>query len=310
MNQVRNPPRVVVVTRPTLYQVMLERHGTAGQADFFLRSQGRSLAEYKRAHLAFTQALARVESQIPSDQRRTHVSREALCTFLFAPDDILLVVGQDGLVPNAAKYLQGQPVVGINPSPQSYDGVLCTFSAGQTGELLGWLNQGSPANEYLRTQQRVMAEAHTEDGQRITALNEIFVGHRSHQSAVYRLEANGRSERQSSSGLLCATGTGATGWARSIVAQRKLDMDLPLPEEPSLAWFVREPFPSVSTGTSLDCGFIDDEHPLSLISEMGDGGTLFADGIEQDRIDLPGGCGVRIGISETRLNLVMQVGRR
>lgn len=305
MNPTRNLPRVVVVTRPTLYQGMVERHGTAGQADFFLRSQGRSLAEYRRAHVAFTQALAKVESQIPPDQRRTHVSRDALCTFLFAPDDILLVVGQDGLVPNAAKYLQGQPVIGINPSPQSYDGILCTFAAADTGELLDWINRGTPRIDDLRTQQRIMAEARTEDGQRLVALNEVFVGHRSHQSAVYRLEAAGRSERQSSSGLLCATGTGATGWARSIVAQRGLDLDLPSPEEARLAWFVREPFPSVSTGTSLDCGFVDDENPLSLVSEMAEGGTLFADGIEQDRIDLPGGCGVRIGIAKDRLNLVL-----
>lgn len=297
-------PRVVVVTRPTLYERMLERHGTAGQADFFLRGQGRSLKDYERAHTEFHTALAQAQAQIPADQRRTHVTRDNLCSFLFAPDDIVLVIGQDGLVPNAAKYLSGQPVVGINPTPGAYDGVLCPFTAGATGELLDWVNRQCPRHDRLRSERRVMAEARTDDGQRLLALNEIFVGHRSHQSAVYRLNSAGKSERQSSSGIICATGTGATGWTRSIVNQRGLRVALPSPEEARLAWFVREPFPSVSTGTSLDHGYVDEKTPLSLVSEMGEGGTLFADGIEPDRIELPSGCGVTLGIAETRLRLI------
>ena len=307
-------PRVVLVTRPTLYEQMLARHGTAGQAAFFLKGQGRDLRDYELAHAGFEKALATVSSLIPADQRRTRVDRDDLPSFLFAPDDVVMVVGQDGLVPNVAKYLQAQPVVGVNPSPQTYDGILCPFDATEAGRVLAWLNRGAPAAKAgadagYAVQARVMAEARTEDGQRLVALNEIFVGHRSHQSARYVLRQGKNTERQSSSGLLCATGTGATGWARSIVGQRGLAVDLPAPEEPRVAWFVREPFPSVSTGTSLDHGFADEETPLTLVSEMGEGGALFADGIESDRIELPGGCGVRIGIAATRLRLVFPASR-
>lgn len=296
--------RVVVVTRPTLYERMLERHGTAGQAEFFLRAQGRSVKDYERAHAEFHAALSLTLSLIPADQRRTQVTRDNLCSFLFAPDDIILIVGQDGLVPNAAKYLNGQPVIGINPTPGAYDGVLCPFTASAAGEVLEWVSRGCAPHGRLRAESRVMAEARTGDGQRLVALNEIFIGHRSHQSAIYRLNSGGKSERQSSSGIICATGTGSTGWTRSIVNQRGLRMELPAPEEARLAWFVREPFPSVSTGTSLDHGFVDAKTPLSLISEMGEGGALFADGIEPDRIELPSGCDVKLGIAETRLRLI------
>src|SRR5919204_454026 len=68
-----------------------------------------------------------------------------------------------------------------------------------------------------------------DDGQRLLALNEVFIGHRSHQSARYRLVAGGREERQSSSGIVIASGTGSTGWARAISGQRRMPFELPKP---------------------------------------------------------------------------------
>ncbi|MBU1746797.1 MAG: hypothetical protein KKA73_03845 [Chloroflexi bacterium] len=147
--------------------------------------------------------------------------------------------------------------------------------------------------------------AEREDGQRLLALNEVFVGHQSHQSARYRLVVEGREERQSSSGVICATGTGSTGWVRSIVEQRDLELTLPRPEEPRLAWFVREPFPSVYTGTNLDWGLLEPDHALVIRSEMGRGGVIFADGIETDHVEFLDGHTVRIGVTPEALNLVV-----
>ena len=44
-------PRVVVVTRPTEFDSLLERHGTVDQAAFFLKSRGRTLTDvwYRRS---------------------------------------------------------------------------------------------------------------------------------------------------------------------------------------------------------------------------------------------------------------------
>src|SRR3954453_18532910 len=107
-------PRVVLVHRATELEELLARHGTRGQAEFFLTSRGRSIDEVESRHTATRAAIARVGAAIPIHWRRGTVERTDLARFMFEPDDIIVVVGQDGLVANAAKYLAGQPVIGIN----------------------------------------------------------------------------------------------------------------------------------------------------------------------------------------------------
>jgi hypothetical protein len=149
-----------------------------------------------------------------------------------------------------------------------------------------------------------MVVAEREDGQRLRALNEVYVGHQTHQSARYRIRWAKKEERQSSSGIICSTGTGSTGWARSIARQRKIK-ELPRPQDRWLAWFVREPFPSVATGTTLDFGKVAPESPLEIVSEMSEGGVLFADGIETDRVEFASGQSVTIKLDDHTLRLVV-----
>jgi NAD kinase len=314
-------PRVVIVTRKTGLEALLENQGTKGQAAFFLKARGQSISSFEEGHARFRSNLAGVLQAIPSDQRRVHVEREQVDRFLFAPDDIVLVVGQDGLVPNTAKYLDGQLVIGVNPDPSQHDGVLCRHKPAQIEALIAYaeatLAAGGepPGDAPFALERRSMAVAERDDGLRLYALNEVFVGHQSHQSARYRLRIEGagedpavHEERQSSSGLICATGTGATGWARSIVEQRGLGVPLPAPAERALAWFVREPFPSVSTGTSLDHGLLGEGDRLTVFSEMGEGGAVFADGIENDRLDFQSGQVLSIGLAERALTLIVPAG--
>ncbi|MCB1186723.1 hypothetical protein KDL29_06100 [bacterium] len=296
-------PRVVVVTRPTRLEVLLERQGTLGQAAFYQRSRGQSIEPLQAEHERMQSSLDFVLGQLPAEQRRTHVDRSELDRFLFAPDDIVLVVGQDGLVANTAKYLSGQLVAGINPDFELFEGVLCPHHPEVVTELLAWC--GGSGEAQFRMEHRSMAQARREDGQQLLALNDIFVGHSSHQSARYRLTSEGREERQSSSGIICSTGTGATGWARSIVLQRGIESQMPGPQERLLAWFVREPWPSVSTGAELNFGFCLDGYPLKVVSEMGSGGVVFADGIETDRLEFLEGQTVEISPAEHTLNLVL-----
>ncbi len=310
-------PRVVLVTRKTGLEALLENQGTRGQAAFFLKARGQSISSFEEGHQRFRSNLAGVLQAIPADQRRVHVEREQVDRFLFAPDDIVLVVGQDGLVPNTAKYLDGQLVIGVNPDPSQHDGVLCRHRPAQIGELIAFAEETlaaggePPADAPFALERRSMALAERDDGLKLYALNEVFVGHQSHQSARYRLRVEGpatREERQSSSGLICATGTGATGWARSIVEQRGLGLPLPSPAERALAWFVREPFPSVATGTALDHGLLGGGERLTVFSEMGEGGVVFADGIESDRLDFQSGQVLTIGLAERALTLVVPAG--
>lgn len=292
-------PRIVVVTRETDYQLLLARHATRGQAAFFLDTRGQSIDEVEARHTRFEDCLQRVRNVIPVSWRRNHVLRRDLSRFLFEPDDTIVVVGQDGLVPNVAKYISGQPVIGINPDASLYEGVLVPHAVDALEDLLEPTTRGE-----VETQSRTMVEARLGDGQRLMALNELFVGCRTHQSARYRIHHLDDEERHSSSGIIITTGTGATGWAKSIYRQRRTEVELPLPEEHRLAFFVREAWPSVATGTDITDGDIGDSEHIVISSEMNEGGVIFGDGIETDRLGFDWGVSARIGIAPERLELV------
>lgn len=293
-------PRVVVVTRPSELTLLVARHGTKEQARFFLRERGQALEPAEAAHHALERAVHEVTAAIPLAWRRARVGREDLPRFLFEPDDVVAAVGQDGLVANVAKYLDGQPVVGVCPEGKA---VLARCPPELFADALADVVAGR-----ARLEARTMVEARLDDGQRLRSLNEIFVGHRSHQSARYELgvpSKGGRAhERQSSSGVVVTTGTGATGWAASIAGQRGAAPKLPSPSDPDVAFLVREAWPSPTTGTSLVEGRLAAGERLEVRSEMSEGGVVFGDGMESDRLTLGWGQRVEIGASDVHLALV------
>ena len=291
-------PRAVLVTRQTDFERLLATHATREQAAFFLRSRGQDIEALQRQHEAFVSALRAVQAAIPSGWRVARANRDELDRFLFGPEDVVLVVGQDGLVANVAKYLQGQPVLGINPAPELNEGVLASLQPDQVGKLMVATTESAAAIE-----RRTMVAATLDDGRALIGLNEIFIGHRSHQSARYVISVGGKSERQSSSGVIVATGTGATGWARSIMTSTHHTLALE-PADRGLAFFVREPWPSVSTGASIAHGALKAGEAVAIVSNMNEGGVIFADGLEQDHLRFDWGRTVQIGLSNAALNLV------
>lgn len=300
MSHGSSPPRVVVVTRPTDLDALLARHGTREQARFFLQTRGQAIEDVEKQHRLFESVLGEISRAIPMRWRRSRIDRSDLARFVFEPEDIILCVGQDGLVANAAKYLEGQLVVGVNPDPARNDGVLVPHRAKDAARLLL-----AAAERRVEVEERTMVEARVDDGQRIVAANEIYVGHRTHQSSRYRLRFLGREERHSSSGLVVASGTGATGWARSIVLGKRGNPEvLPRPTDQRLTFLVREAFPSVSTGTSITEGNVTKEAPLEIVSEMNEDGRIFGDGIEADAIDFRWGLRATISLAPSRLRLV------
>ena len=291
-------PRVVFVIRDTDYELLIARHATRGQVRFFLESRGQALAEVEERHAQFLAVLAEARAYVPLDWRQALVRRPDLDRFLFAPEDIIVAVGQDGLVANVAKYLAGQPVIGVNPAPDLYDGVLARARVESLRALLPASVAGAAP-----LQRRTMVQATFEGGERLLALNEIFVGHRSHQSARYRIDDGVRAEDQSSSGLIVASGTGLTGWARSISEATHLSVEVGI-EEAAFGYWVREPFPSVATGTDLRGGKFAGS-PLTVVSRMNKGGVVFSDGIEQDFVAFDWGRRVVITPASQSLNLLV-----
>jgi hypothetical protein len=292
--------RAVLVERPTELQLLLARHGTREQARFFLRTRGLDLAETEERHRRHEEARTAVLRAVPPEWRTATVRRDELDRFLFEADDLVLVLGPDGLVANVAKYLTGQPLAGLDPDPGYNPGVLVTHAPAATADLCADVEAGR-----ARLGERTMVAATLDDGRTLTALNELFVGHRSHQSARYALTADGREEHQSSSGLIVTTGTGATGWAASINRARPEPLALPGPTDPALAWFVREAWPGPRTATTLTAGTLAADGTLEVVGENGDGGVLFGDGIEADHVPLDWGRRVTIGVAPQRLRLVL-----
>lgn len=294
------PPRAVLVHRRTELEELVDRHGTRQQAAFFLKGRGRNLDEVEARHAAQQVAMGVTTSAIPLDWRRGLVERADLSRFVFGPEDVVLAVGQDGLVANVAKYLTGQPVIGINPEPARNPGVLVPHQPDAAGGLLRRLGAAGAA---VPVQARVMVEAAIDDGQLLRALNEVYVGHPSHQSARYRIHtAAGQVERHSSSGVLVGTGTGATGWCRSAWLERRSPLRLPAPEEASLCWFAREAWPSPATGTAHTQGLVERGQELVIVAESDL--VIFGDGIEADALHLTWGQRAALRVSDQCLRLV------
>ena len=265
--------------------------------------------------------LARVKDALPPGTRAQWVERAFVPTFLFGEDDLVLTVGPDGLVVNTAKYLDGQPLFAVNPDPDRIDGVLLPFRAGEAGGPLRSALRGE-----LRRKRITMARVTLNDGQTLDAVNDLFIGRRTHQSARYRLALAGREEDQSSSGIIVSTGAGSTGWLRSVLtgaagivgtfapggaapgaevtaARTGYGLDW---ESDTLCYSVREPFETRVSSAGLVFGHIEAGQSLEVTSQMPQSGVIFSDGIEDDFLEFNSGRIARIGLSDKRVNLLVR----
>lgn len=302
------PRKVILVTRQTRLQALLEQHHTLGQATFYLEHLGASIADYVRENDAYSASLKVVMEALQAWGRYQVLDRAHLPNFLFAPDDIVVTLGQDGLVANTMKYLSGQPLVGLNPEPRRWDGVLLPFEAAQLASVLP-----SVAQDKRPVSAVTLAEAVLSDGQVLRAVNDLFIGPRTHTSALYDIEYRQQSERQSSSGLIVATGLGSTAWIKSVVtgslgiaqamggggAHARAYRSTPW-DAAHLLFAVREPFGSRQSDTQLVYGQIEADEPLILRSRMAEGGIIFSDGMEADHLNFTAGMEARIGICAQR----------
>jgi hypothetical protein len=274
---------------------------------------GLDFAAYEQEHDAYQAALRLLRRQLDGLLPRTQqIERGFLPTFLFTPQDLVVTVGRDGLVVNTAKYLDGQPVVAVNPDPARVDGILLPFTAdtarrGVQGVL----------DERASCYQVTMAEVRLNDGQRLLAFNDFYLGQRTHLSSRYSLTWHGRTEEQSSSGVLVTTGAGSTGWFSSAqnmaaaVSGLLLDGKAPaLPrmklawDDPRLVFVVREPFRSRASDVRLAAGVLGPGEELRFESHMPDGGVIFSDGVEADALAFNSGAVAAVRASERRTRLV------
>ena len=161
-----------------------------------------------------------------------------------------------------------------------------------------------------------MAEAKLHDGQRLLAFNDFYIGAATHVSSRYQISFNGKSENQSSSGIIISTGAGSTGWLSSIFnmafnihkQSNKEDKNVRAKlnwEDEKLIFVVREPFLSKVTGIDIGFGTITKSKNLKIESKMPSNGVIFSDGIESDFLAFNSGSIVEIGVAKEKANLVI-----
>lgn len=310
-----SPDKLVIITRKTALEELVKRFNSRDQARFFIEHMGGSFDDYQTAHDAYYRARAHLRNSVPPGVRNQSVDRSFLPTFTFGQSDVVVVLGQDGLVVNVAKYLNGQSVIALNPDPERIDGLLLPFDFIEAQAAIARaLSDRDVCREVT------MAQATLNDGQSLLAVNDLFVGQKTHTSARYRIRHRNREENQSSSGIIISTGAGSTGWYRSVVTGavaiveglvgnsdlRKFRDDYRFDwDARRLVFSVREPFVSKTSGADIVCGTIGHDTPLEIASHMPQNGVIFSDGIEEDHLQFNSGAVATISLADRTLRLVV-----
>jgi NAD kinase len=302
--------KIIIVTRRTRLQELVARFNTKAQARFYIEHSGGNFSDYEMEDDEYRRSFDQLSKSLDMGLKLQVIDRDFLPTFMFMTQDIVVTLGQDGLVANAAKYVKGQPIIAVNPSPRIFDGVLLPFLPGGVAAAVNRL-----VYEKAVIRAVTMAEAKLTDGQSLLAFNDLFIGPKTHVSARYRIVWSGKSEPQSSSGVLVSTGAGSTGWLSSIFNMTRGVAGLAgaafaVPthlewEDLRLVFVVREPFISRHSQAEIVAGMIAPGQDLVLESLMPSGGVIFSDGTEADFLEFDSGVTAVIRASEQKAHLVM-----
>ena len=295
--------KIILVTRPTRVAELKRRFNTRTQAKFYVSHLGQDFSDYEREDEHYANAVRIALQTLGALGRVQLIDRSFLPNFSFGPEDIVIVLGQDGLVANTVKYLDGQPVIGVNPDPARWDGQLLPFRLADLTKVVPEVLSRKRSAKSV-----TMAQVTLNTGEKLYAVNDLFVGPRSHISARYKITVSGTSENHSSSGVIISTGVGSTGWFKSLLAGaagivQSLGTDAAKKGRPpklapksEFAWdadylcfTVREPFPSKTTQAGLVFGRVTAKQPLLIESQMPEHGVIFSDGIESDFLEFRSG---------------------
>ncbi len=300
----------IIVKNKTRLESLIERFNTKAQAKFYMESLGGNFDDYELEHEIFHNSLNSLQTQLSGLVKNKTVERMYLPSFIFTEKNLIVVIGQDGLVANTAKYSKGCPIIAVNPDKDRYDGVLLPFD---TSNFLCGVD--NVLRNQFQSKTMRFAEAKLNDGQRILAFNDLFIGATSHISARYKISFNQKTEEHSSSGLIISTPAGSTGWLSSIfnmaygvvgMFDKDLKQQSPQLNDNELLFTVREPFQSIKTQTGITTGIINNQNSLIIESLMPTSGVIFSDGIENDFLKFNSGSIAKIGIAPEKASIVIK----
>jgi len=298
----------IIVKNKTRLESLVERFNTKAQAKFYIERLGGNFEDYEVEHETFHHSLVSLQTQLSKLIKNKTVERIYLPSFIFSEKNLIVVIGQDGLVANTAKYSKNCPIIAVNPDKDRYDGILLPFDTSNFRQGI----ENVMTNRYNAKTVR-FAEAKMNDGQRLLAFNDLFIGISSHISARYKISYNNQMEEQSSSGLIVSTQAGSTGWLSSVfnmaygvtgLFEKNLKPKRPKLKDNELLFAVREPFQSVRTQIGITTGIIKSQQSLSIESLMPTNGVIFSDGVETDFLKFNSGAIATIGIAKETAKLV------
>lgn len=299
----------IIVKNKTRLELLIERFNTKAQAKFYIESLGGNFDDYENENEIFQNALQSLQIQLSKIIKNKIIERNFVPSFIFSENQLIIVIGQDGLVANTAKYSKNIPIIAVNPDEERFDGILLPFNI---SNFIGGV-ENVISNQYNSKTMR-FAEAKLNDGQRILAFNDLFIGASTHISAKYKIAYNNTIEEQSSSGLIVSTPAGATGWLSSIfnmsygianLFENNLKPKRPKLKDNELLFAVREPFQSVRTQIGVTAGILNNQNHLTIESLMPTSGVIFSDGIESDFLRFNSGSIATIGIAKETAKIVL-----
>lgn len=304
--------KIVLIVRRTRLDELITRFNSKDQARFYVEHLGADFSDYQAEDLKYKQAVRTAEGILSRHGRLQTLDRSFVPNFIFGAKDTVIALGQDGLVANVLKYLDGQCLIGVNPDIERWEGTLLPFTIHHLDMVIPDLFAGKRPIRKV-----TMAQAKLNTGETLYGVNDLFIGPRSHTSAHYTIRIGERSERHSSSGIIVSTGLGATGWLRSIVdgangiASTISGMDLKTAKKHTYAWdadylyfSVREPWSSKTTSADITFGKATIAEPLILESQMPENGVIFSDGIESDYVHFNAGTEAIISLADKKGLLV------
>lgn len=305
--------KIVIVKRKTRLEELIVRYNTVAQAKFYIEHLGADFSDYVLEDDNYKKVVTEAFETLDSLGRVQIVDREYVPNFIFGKDDIVVVVGQDGLVANTLKYLENQLLIGVNPDPNRWEGILLPFQVSD----LKFLVLDAFKNK-CNVKEVTMAKATLNDGQVIYGVNDLFIGQKTHVSSRYQLKQGKNQELQSSSGIIISTGLGSTGWLKSIlsgaynIVNSLSESKMNTPKEAKVDWSaqhlyysVREPYPSRNSEANLVFGKISKSLPLKVVSSMPENGVIFSDGVESDFLQFNSGIEATITVAEKKGQLVI-----
>lgn len=307
---VRN--KIVIVKRSTRLEELVNRFNSVMQAKFYIEHLGADFSDYQKENDTYKSELESAVEILGMFANVQVIDRSFLPNYIFGNNDLVVPIGQDGMVANTLKYLTSQKVIGVNPDPARWDGVLLPFCVKDLRKIIPEVYRNlRPIKEVT------MAKADLNDGQSLYAVNDLFIGQKTHVSARYVIESNKSKEQQSSSGIIISTGLGSTAWMKSVITGAlqiagSLNQNMyfsngydPLPWNANFLYYsVREPFLTRTTQANLVFGKVTENSPLKITSLMPENGVIFSDGIENDFLSFTSGFQATISIADKKGYLV------